>query len=258
MTDPATSPRTTLPEGWRQVEVAGHAVYLMEPPQRHPQRFTVIYLHGVHLRMAHEEPEFVRPFAERGMAMVCPVGGPYWWLDRRIPEFDAEWTPERLVTDALLSWLETEWQVEPERIGLLGTSMGGQGALRMSYKHSRRLRVVAAIAPAIDFHFRWREGDPILRKIFPDEEAARQETALLYAQGFNCTPHQFLCCDPDDRRWWESTDRLRMKLASMGCRFECDLETRAGGHGFEYYRAMAPRAAQFIEERLEEVRRTLV
>ena len=248
----------TLPEGWRCEEVAGHPVYCFEPAVCHAQRFAVLYLHGVHGRLLHQEPDFVQPFAERGLRLICPVAGPYWWIDRPVPEFDDRRTPEQFVVESVLPWAVEGKMIDPARLALLGTSMGGQGVLRLSYKHPRRFPVVAAISPAIDFHCRWREGDPILQSIYPTEEAARQETALLYAQGLNCTQHQFFCCDPDDTRWWESVDRLRMKLASMGCRFECDLETRAGGHGFEYYSAMAPRAAEFIEQRLEQHRRTLV
>jgi hypothetical protein len=38
---------------------------------------------------------------------------------------------------------------------------------------------------------------------------------------------------------------------------ECDLETSGGGHGFEYYNRMIPRAMQFIVERLDQERRRI-
>ena len=240
------------------VTIAGHACEWLEPDSLHEHGYTVIYLHGVHLQRLADHPDFARPFLERGMRLVGPRTGPHWWLDRVCPDFDAEVTPEAYVVEHVLRWLADECDVKPPRIALLGTSMGGQGALRIGYKHPRTFPVVAALAPAIDFHFRWREGDPVLRDLFPDEEAARQQTALLYAQGFNCPAHQFFCCDPEDRRWWESADRLRMKLYSMGVPFECDLETRAGGHGFAYYTAMAPKAAEFIERSLDQLRLRLV
>ena len=247
-----------MPGSWSNLTLAGHSCEVYEPAERHPQGFVVIYLHGVHLRKLSEQPEFVRPFAERGLPLVCPSTGPHWWLDKICPDFDTELTPERYLVDQVVPWIEKQLGSQPPQIALLGTSMGGQGALRISYKQPRTFPVVAAISPAIDFHFRWQEGDPILRKLFPDAEAARQQTALLYAQGFNCPAHQFFCCDPEDERWWESADRLQMKLNSMGVRFESDLETRAGGHGFDYYTAMAPRAAEFIEDGLEQRRRMLV
>ncbi len=247
-----------MPSDWQTVEIAGHPCETFIPQTPHEQGYTVIYLHGVHLQKLSEHPEFVQPFADRGLRIISPQTGPHWWLDQICPDFDAEITPEQLVVQHVMPWLTDEWNVAPPKVALLGTSMGGQAALRFSYKQPRTFPVVAAISPAIDFHIRWREGDPVLRDLFPDEEAARQQTALLYAQGFNCPAHQFFCCDPQDTRWWESADRLQMKLYSMGVPFTCDLETSAGGHGFSYYTAMAPQVAEFIEESLEAQRRRLV
>jgi hypothetical protein len=48
-----------------------------------------------------------------------------------------------------------------------------------------------------------------------------------------------------------------MKLYSLGIPHEVDLDTRAGGHGFTYYNAMAGRAIRFLAERLEQERRRL-
>jgi len=127
--------------------------------------------------------------------------------------------------------------------------MGGQGALRLSYVFPDKFPVVSAISPAIDFQRRIEEveeeDDPLL-EMYPDPEAARQETALLYIHPLNWPRFQFFCCDPADFRWFDSSDRLRMKLGSLGVPFECDLETSAGGHGFAYYNHMAPRAVQFL------------
>jgi hypothetical protein len=49
-----------------------------------------------------------------------------------------------------------------------------------------------------------------------------------------------------------------MKLSSLGIPFECDLQTRGGGHGFAYYNHMAAKAVAFIAERLESERRRAV
>ena len=64
--------------------------------------------------------------------------------------------------------------------------------------------------------------------------------------------------NPEDYRWMESIDRLRMKLWSLGVPHECDLETRGGGHGFEYYNTMIERAVEFLVERLNKERLRLV
>ena len=244
-------------DAWTEITLAGHTCEVFRPAKRHPQGFVVIYLHGVHRQRLGDHPKFLQPFADRGFSVVCPSTGPHWWLDMICPDFDPVLTPERFVVDHVLPWIETELGAAPPNIALLGTSMGGQGALRFAYKQPRTFPVVAAISPAIDFHNRWQHGDETLQTLFPTAEAARQQTALLYAQGFNCPAHQFFCCDPEDEEWWEGADRLRMKLYSMGIQFECDLETRGGGHGFEYYTVMASRTAEFLDERLEQKRRTL-
>src|SRR3990172_8740085 len=89
-------------------------------------------------------------------------------------------------------------------------------------------------------------------------EAVRQDTATLHIHPLNWPRHQFFSCDPTDHRWWESADRLHMKLDSLGVPHECDLDTSGGGHSFEYYSLRAERAVGFIAEHLEQERRRLV
>ena len=110
---------------------------------------------------------------------------------------------------------------------------------------------------AIDFQNRYDE-DELLQQMYPDPEAVRQESAILYIHPLNWPRHQFFCCDPGDHRWWDSADRLRMKLWSLGVPHECDLETRGGGHGFGYYNVMAEKAIGFLAEALDKERRRLV
>ena len=97
----------------------------------------------------------------------------------------------------------------------------------------------------------------MLQAMYEDPEAVRQETAILYIHPLNWPRHQFFCCDPADTRWWDSADRLRMKLYSLGVPHQCDLETSDGGHGFPYYNRMARTALEFVVERLEQERRKL-
>ena len=142
-------------------------------------------------------------------------------------------------------------------IGLFGTSMGGQGALRMAYKHPQLFPVVAAIAPAVDYQHLFEE-DEVLQAMYPDRETVRQDTALLHVHPLNWPKHQFFCCDPEDFRWHDSADRLRMKLWSLGVPHECDLETTGGGHSFDYYNSMAPQCISFVAHALDCERRRLV
>lgn len=127
--------------------------------------------------------------------------------------------------------------------------------MRLSFKHPGTFPVVAALSPAIDYYRKIEENDPVLSRMYDfDAEAARQESALLQVHALNWPRHTWFCCDPDDHRWHDSSDKLHMKLYSLGIPHVCDLETSAGGHSFEYYNHMAPTALAFLVERLEQER----
>ena len=81
---------------------------------------------------------------------------------------------------------------------------------------------------------------------------------ILNLHPLNWPRHMFFCCDPDDVDWYPGSDRLAMKLGSSGIMYECDLETRNGGHSWEYFDHMAPKVVGFVAERLDQVRRQAV
>lgn len=249
---------TPLPAGWSLVSIAGHDCEIFEPPAPSAHGYVVIYLHGVHLNHLYDKPAFVAELARHGLRAVCPRTQRSWWTDRICQEFDPRITAERYVVEHVLSDLAARWGARPPRLALLGTSMGGQGALRMAFKYPRLFPVVAAISPAIDYHLRMREGDETLPGMYSDVEAARQDTATLHVHPLNWPPHLWFCCDPTDQRWHESAERLRMKLAALGVPHECDLSTSGGGHGFEYYNRMAQRAVGHVAQSLERERLRLV
>lgn len=244
---------------WSEATVAGHAVSVFEPAEPSPHGFTAIYLHAVGCEDLADDPVFTAELARHGLRAIAPNGGESWWCDRLFDPFDAERTAEAFVVDDLLAAAAEWWGARPPRIGLLGVSMGGQGALRLAYKHPDRFPVAAAISPAIDYH-QWLErtmpqGEitAALRALYRDAEDARQDTATLHIHPLNWPRHQFFCCDPADH-WHASADRLQMKLYSLGIPHECDLTTEAGGHSWDYFHSMAPLAIEFVAERLEQER----
>jgi S-formylglutathione hydrolase FrmB len=239
---------------WTEITLAGKTCDLFEPTERHAQGYVLIYLHGVHLNRLIDKPAFVDLFEQHGLPVIAPHTQRSWWTDKICEEFDPQLTAERHVLDNVLPYIAERWGTHPPGVGLFGTSMGGQGALRLSYKHPNTFPVVAGISPAIDYHKRFHEGDETIPRMYADPEAARQDTATLHIHPLNWPRHQFFCCDPEDQRWHESCDRLRMKLWSLGVPHECDLTTSGGGHSFAYYNHMAPRAIAFLLERLERER----
>jgi S-formylglutathione hydrolase len=242
---------------WSEVDVAGHLCQVYEPGAPSPHGYSAMYLHGVHMGELQQHAVFAQLFDKFGLRCIAPVTNRSWWSDRICSEFDPHISAERYVLDRVMPWLASEWNVTPPRLALFGTSMGGQGALRLAYKHPNVFPVVAAIAPAIDYQIRMAEGDETLPLMYRDAEQARQDTALLHIHPLNWPRHQWFCCSPEDYRWIDSADRLRMKLYSLGVPFECDLET-AGGHGWTYYEQMAEPAIRFLYERLERERMRIV
>lgn len=242
---------------WSTIEIAGHPCDVYEPPARDERGFAVIYLHGVRVARLSENEVFTAEFAGHRLPVIAPITGQSWWADRISPDFDPQLTAERHVLANVVPWLAERWAASPPRIGLLGTSMGGQGALRLAFKHPSIFPVVAAISPAIDYQIRFDEGDQVLWAMYDDRESVRQDTATLHVHPLNWPRNIWFSCDPTDARWHESADRLRMKLAALGIPHERDLETTGGGHGFDYYNRMAPRAIAFIAERLEKEDRRL-
>ena len=214
----------------------------------------ILYLHGVHLQRLQDKTPFMEAFDQHGLPVIAPHTQRSWWTDRICAEFDPELTAEAHVLDNVVPFIRQRWQLAEGGIGLLGTSMGGQGALRLAYKRPSIFPVVAAISPAIDYQLRFEEGDETLPLMYRDAEQARQDTALLHIHPLNWPRHQFFCCDPNDYPWFVSAERLRMKLGSLGVPFECDLETTGGGHGFEYYNQMAEKTVGFLVNRLEKER----
>lgn len=237
---------------WSDLEVGGHRALVFEPARPSEHGYVVLYLHGSKAGKLSAFPAMNRAFEQHGLRVIEPITMRSWWSDRIWRRFDPEISVERYLLDQVMPLIAQRWEAQPPRIALLGVSMGGQGALRLAYKHPNVFPTVAAISPAIDFQKRIDEGvDPGLEEMYRDAEDARQDSALLHIHPLNWPRNQFFCCDPTDYRWHDSADRLRMKLSSLGVPFECDLETVAGGHGFEYCEHMAGRAVGFLAERLE-------
>jgi S-formylglutathione hydrolase FrmB len=239
---------------WSAIEIDGHECRTFQPAKPSPHGYAVLYLHDVEGQPLEDHPKFSELFDRHGFRCLAPAIGDSWWTDCVYPTFDPQLSAEAYVLDRVLPWLAEHWNIRPPGIGLFGIDMGGQGALRLAYKRPNLFPVVAAISPAIDYHILMQQGDAALRRLYRDPEQARQDTATLHIHPLNWPRHQWFVCDPEDYQWYESSDRLRMKLYSLGVPYEADLETTAGGHSWQYYEAMAEPALRFIHESLEKER----
>jgi pimeloyl-ACP methyl ester carboxylesterase len=240
---------------WSEVVIAGRPADVYEPDGGARPRFGVVFLHDLDLHTPRDWPAFTRLFDELRMACVCPRGGRCWWVDRPCPEFDAARTPARHVLEEVRPFAADRWAVRV--VGLLGVGMGGQGALRLAFRHPTEFPAVAALAPSIEYHQLHGRGT-VLDDMYESREQCRQDTAVLHVSPVQAPPHIFFCIDPDDDEWHRGNDRLHEKLGALGVAHACDLTTRAGGHSSEYVERMAEPAIRFLAGGLEQEGRRLL
>ncbi|MFO0809570.1 MAG: alpha/beta hydrolase-fold protein [Gemmataceae bacterium] len=229
--------------------MAGKPVDVFEPASA--PRFALVYLHGHGLCSLAEKPVAAALLEKHLFACVAPRGDISWWSDRIWPPFDPGISAERFIVERLRPAILDRWQLGPRGVGLFGVSMGGQGALRIGFRHPDDFPVVAGISSAIDYHDHYGDDEfPSIAQLYDSKEQCRQDTALMHIHPAHQPPHVFFCCDPDDS-WWRGNDRLHEKLTALGVVHECDLDTRAGGHDWSYFTHVMPRTLAFMHAGLE-------
>jgi S-formylglutathione hydrolase len=240
---------------WTSTLIAGKEADLFQP-SRGP-RFGILFLHGIGLETLRDNPVYSKLFENHGLACVFPHGQRCWWADRICTEFNTSLTPERHLLEHVVPFFKEHWDLAPPALGLLGISMGGQGALRLAFKHPGIFPAAAGIASALDYHELYGDGSP-LDEMYDSKEQCRQDTALMHVPPYRPPPHLFFCIDPDDHDWYRGNDRLHEKLGALGVAHSLDLATRAGGHSWAYFNHMAERAVGFLVEGLEKESRRLL
>lgn len=240
---------------WTTAEISGKTADVFDPSAK--PRFGLLFLHPLGQETLRQSPEYTRLLEAERLACVCPPGGYSWWADRICTEYDTAITAERYLLDKVLPFFADRWGLKPPAIGLLGISMGGQGALRLAFKHPRTFPTVVGIASALDYYEVYGRGKS-LDEMYDSKEQCRQDTALLHIHPAHFPPHIFFCIDPADTDWFRGNDRLHEKLTALGVTHEADLTTRAGGHSWDYFNHMAGRAVQFLTAGLETESRRLL
>lgn len=243
---------------WTTFTLAGHECELFSPPRPAAGK-AVIYLHGVRERSLQDLVGLRDAIEAASLPAIAPRTGRSWWLDRIMPSFSPSITPERYVVDVVRGEVSRRFGVDSPGIALVGTSMGGQGALRIAYRHPELFPIAAAISPAIDFHAAMREAGEredgefydTLWESYGDVERARQDTAILHVHPLNWPRHQCFASDPSDLHWHDGADRLHSKLGALGIPHVALLEPRGGGHGPEYYDKVAPEIIRFVNDALD-------
>jgi pimeloyl-ACP methyl ester carboxylesterase len=190
---------------WTTAEIGGKRVEVFSPAGE--VRAAVLYLHDVDGRVPSGLGDLL---AHDRLTGVCPHGESCWWADRVCPEFDPSRSVERWLIEDLLPFIKVRWP----HVAVIGAGMGGQGALRLAFKHPDRFRIVAAIDAAIDHHELYGSGTA-LDEMYASREHCRQDTAILHIHPVRQPAHLWFACDPASR-WFRGNDRLHEKLAALG------------------------------------------
>jgi S-formylglutathione hydrolase len=238
---------------WTRVEIAGHPADLFSPES---PRFVLVFLSDLDGVTPRDNPAWTSLLAANRLACVCPAGAEAWWLDRVWPRSDPAKSAEQYVLDDVIPAAAARWGLSPSAVAVAGVGAGGQGALRLGFRHPGRVRVVAGLESYLDFHEAYGRGTA-LDDLYPSREHCRQATAVLQIDGHRWPPYVWFACDPGSP-WLRGNDRLHEKLSAMGVPHAVDFTSRACGHSWAYYDSLAPALVRFAVEGLEKEARRLV
>lgn len=245
---------TSLAELWTTIEIDGKPAELFSPGD--PARHTAIYLHNASGQSLSVSSKYTELLRAHRIACICPWGGTSWWSDRIVVEYDGSRSAEQYLLQSVVPWLRLDFGASGP-IGLFGISMGGQGALRLAFRQPELFPVVAAVAPAIEYHQYYGLGS-VIDSMYSSKEACRQDSVPMHVNPHVWPRHIFFASDPEDLHWHRGSDRLSEKLAALGIVHECDLTTSAGGHDWTYFDAQADRAISFLLRGLSQEARRLL
>lgn len=234
---------------WRTIVVADRPVRLFEPATvRHP--FALLYLHDQDGATLEEWPAVKMLVEAWGCRVLCPQAGPTWWLESTGDEL----SPAAWVHGPVLEWIQTEWNLAPPRIALLGLGMGGQGVLRWGFTQADRFPVVVSLHASIAFEQLHGQGT-MLDQRFASPEQARQHTAGMLIQPRHTPKSLALLAHRADPLWYRGNDRLHEKLQALGVEHYSNL---TGLGDDSWWQTQWTFALQFIEGGMKATARRLL
>jgi S-formylglutathione hydrolase len=115
--------------------------------------------------------------------------GAGFWLDATQAPWSQAWRMETWLLDELLPLVGEQHGLDADRVGLMGHSMGGHGALTLALRHPKRFASVSAFAPiCAPSEVPWGEK-AFGRYLGPDRLAWRARDAVaLIEDGHRCPP----------------------------------------------------------------------
>jgi esterase/lipase superfamily enzyme len=239
---------------WETVSLGGRSADVFTPADR--PRFILVFLPDLDDVTPKDNPAWTALLAANRVACVCPTGGESWWAARVCPVFDPAKSGEAYLLEDVLPWALDRFGLRPASVALAGVGAGGQGALRLGFKHPARFRTVASLAGSID-HYELYGRRTCLDEMYPSREHCRQDGVMLHVHPHDWPPNVWFACDPDSP-WLRGNDRLHEKLMALGVPHMVDFTTPACGHSWAYYDRFAPAVIRCVVDGLEKESRRLV
>lgn len=254
-----TTPPPAAP-AWTRCEIDGHPLeaFLPKPEPGRPPA-AILHLRDRDDLPLQHQPAWRQAVEGSPLPVVSLAGGTSWWLDRIVPRFDSGISPEAFIRGPLTDWMRERFGLPAAAIALVGQGSGGQGALRLSYRHPSSFPVAAAVLPTIDFHRTMESGEPgsdTLWELYGDVEVARQQTAILHVHPLNWPRHQAFWAHAGDLLASDGAERLHSKLIALGIFHEAELAGLV--EAAPWLEKAAAGAIRFAIERLEKDARRVV
>lgn len=222
--------------------------------------FPVIFLlhgawDGAETWAQHLGPEkLARLATDQKVVLVMPDGEPFgWYLD------GAETAIESYLMQELLPLVFKEKNIDSQKVGVTGLSMGGHGALTLALKYPKIFKAVGSLSGITDLaaHSGSRKLNLALRldrALGPAGEAG-QNWAPFGAMGMTASHPQVWAGRPlilsvgrDDQFTVAENQKLHKLLASL--KVEHIYLEDDGGHDWDYWEAQLPVQLEFLGRHL--------
>ena len=231
---------------WVGGEIARVRCRRFLPPN--PQPGGIVWLADFDGLTPEASPAWTGELARRGVAAICPLAGPTWWLDRPDPGFTGDDSGTGVTA---WRWLKDELApAAADALGVpvcwAGAGAGGAAAVRAGFG-LRNTPAVWALAPAVNLEAVYGRGST-LDALFPAAEAARTAGVLTAVNALARPRKLRIACDPGEI-WFPGCELLADKLASGGVPHEFD-PAPAGPDRAAALDAAGTGAARFLADAL--------
>jgi len=215
------------------------AVVITPDTYKKKENFPVLYmLHGYsgnYGQIINYAPDLRKYADDYGIVIVCPDGNyGSWYFDSPI---DSSWRYETYVAKELVQWIDSHYKTNKSRTAraITGLSMGGHGALYLSFRHQDVFGAAGSMSGGVDFTpfpLNW----DIAKRLgsYSEHEDVWQKNTVINLTHLliNNSLTLIIDCGTEDF-FYKVNLKLHEKLLYEN--ISHDFITRAGGHNGEYW-----------------------